>query len=172
MKKERIYNIVIASIILLMLFVPIRVIDFSEFELGYVFIIGSFLVGCKYLQFFDWLSLFLILFTFLTIALIITFIVKPKLTVKIASSVSALICVIMWIIVLSNSNLTMSNYHHGEYITLLIFYIALLITIVVLTALQYLQYLPPRKPSKTERLQAQIDELQKQVDELNSKDDN
>lgn len=166
MKKEKIFNIVISIICLGMLLVPICVIDYSDVGAGYVFIISSFIVGCKYLQFFDWISLFVMLFALLTIALSITYIVKPKLSIKLSSSVSSLTYVILWSIVLFNSNLTMSNYHHGEYIALLILYIIILITIVVLTALQYVQYIPLRRPSKTARLEQRIAELEQQVDDL------
>ena len=42
-------------------------------------------------------------------------------------------------------------------------YILILFAIITLLILQYL---PPRRPTKAERLEAKIDELQKQVDEL------
>lgn len=167
MKKEKIYNIVVASICFLLLFVPL--VSFDD-ELGYASIATSLIASFKEYYYIKSLirNLLYFLFAILSVALVITSIFKHKFAIKISATVCTGIYVILWIHILSGTSLHMHT--NKLYTVLLVFYILLIIAIVVLTALQYLKYIPPRRPTKAELLQSQIDELQKQVDELKKGD--
>ena len=168
MKKEKIYTITIACICFALWFMPLE-----TFHYAYVFTIRCFFEGAKT----GWLltpeytgEWLVVIGGIIAITLSMVHFFIDKLSTKIISTVSSIAYVIMWLIQLFAkfpSRVPVYTYFDsGANILWLLLYFILLLAIIVLTALQYLQYLPPRRPTKAERLEAKIDELQKQVDEL------
>ena len=105
----------------------------------------------------------------LTIAISIANIVKSNKIIHLLTTIISSIYVVMWFVLLfANFPNHITTYkwfmHNGKSdIIWLILYLAILLGILVLNILPYI---PPRRPTKAERMQAQIDELQKQVGEL------
>lgn len=168
MKKEKIFTIIIASICFALWFMPLERIDYA-----YSFTPLLFFEAIQSKEIFTPIflgELLIVILGIIAIALLIVHIFADKLLTKILSSVSSFAYVIMWLIQLFAkfpSRVPVYTYFDsGANILWLLLYFILLLAIIVLTALQYLQYLPPRRPTKAERLQAKIDELQQQVDEL------
>lgn len=172
MKKEKIYNIVIACICLALLFMPLE-----TFNYAYVFTLRLFFESAQSGGLFTPVFLGELLTVFLgiiAITLLAIDIYTNKLSTKILVTASSLTYVIMWFVQIFakfQSRTPVYKYFvSGSHILWLLLYIALLLTIVVLNVLRYLQYLPHRRPTKTERMQAKIDDLQQQIDELKKGD--
>ena len=169
MKKEKIYSIIVATISFALWFMPTY---FNQ--IGYGFVVKSFL-GMLFNGNFSYVlpytirETLLVIFGCITIVLSIVHVIKYNSITKLLTTISSCIYVVMWIIALFThfpyvyTILMELQTNAKTYIIWLLLYFALLITIALFTILQYI---PSRRSTKTERMQAQIDELQKQVDEL------
>lgn len=104
----------------------------------------------------------------------ILYLIKRTNATKILSTSAYSICELLWIIRIfapygTTGRLAIrEELKNSSYPFLYYLYLIVLLTMIVLIAIQYISF--HRRPSKAERLQAQIDELQKQVDELKKGD--
>ncbi len=163
MKKEKICNISIICICTALLFMPTqRIYD------AYAFALRSFFEFCKFNMPLFFLQEILTVTTgCIAIAISIARLFKQNKILKFFSSVFVLIYTATWLVVIftefPNRIKIFDEFNFKAWIIVLILYFTMLLSLIVLLILPYL---PPHRPTKAERLQAQVDDLQKQVDEL------
>ncbi|MCM1290190.1 MAG: hypothetical protein NC132_05550 [Corallococcus sp.] len=167
MKKNRIFNIVIASISFLLWFMPIEMSD------TWVFSIRVFFEAINV----DWWEMFIrellvICFGVHSMIILLVQIIKPNKITKYLSPFFSFAYATVWFVVIftefPHRSPLYASFKTGSRVLWLVLYFIMLIAILVLTVIQYI---PPHRPTKAERLQAQVDELQRQVDELKQSND-
>lgn len=171
MKKEKIFSLVSAIICFATWFLPTQL-----FEYRFVFknFFGMLFSGTLFSTF-AWtvIDTWLFVLGCIAITALILRIFKNNIGIKLFAIISPILYVILWIIGLFSTfgaHPKILNYllmDGNNYILWLALYFAMFFAIVILAILQFI---PPRRPTKAERLQSQIDELQKQVDELKKGD--
>lgn len=168
MKKEKIYNIIIAALCFLLWFLPTekaRTLNKWNATIQYFF---ALLFSGQLFEIWTLRELLIILLGGATIILLIVHIIKDTKITKLLMTIGVGAYMILWIFAIlvpfPNRSSILFELSSGANVLLLILYFAMLIAIIVLTILQY--HFLSRRPTKTERLQAQIDDMQKQIDEL------
>lgn len=178
MKKEKIFSIAIAVISFALFFMP--TIRTGRLDSRWMFIaeevIGSFLTHSLHVPFYIF-QLFIVIIGIATIAVAIVNAVTNKRVIQLSQTVIASVYVIFWLVILFADIPLFGNAYslaiykrfvnNGADILWLILYLIMLLSILILSSLPYI---PAHRPTKAERMQAQIDELQKQVDELKKGD--
>ena len=169
MKKTTIFDITVVASCFLLWFFPIEQISNNSWVFSIRVLFESAKNGFPlslYLR-----EFFLILLGCISIATTIAHIIKSNKFTKTLSTVATIAYVVFWVIALfvdfPHRYTIYVNFIHGSNVMWLVLYFALLLPIPVLTILQWL---PPRRPSKTAALEARVAELEQQVDELKNKD--
>lgn len=168
MKKNKICGILTAILSLLLCLLPIQK---PSAVARYVSTIQSFFNGIFFVQmsslYLREYLLFLLCLVCIVFASLNAF--KRNRHIDYLNTISIAIYVILWLIVICapvfpNRLSIIQSVSTGLNILWLLLYFFIIIAIIVLQVIQHISLI--RRPPKTERLQAQIDELQKQVDEL------
>lgn len=158
MRKEKVYNIIIACISFGLLLLPVYPLDTS-----YVFTLRVFFIAHNYPSGFALREILIFVCCCIALTFLIFNIIKDNSTIKLLTLIGSILYVVMWLIALfvefPYRNTILVDLSHGTSIIWIVLYFAILLTIIVLTALQYL---PFHRPTKAERMQAQIDELKKE----------